>query len=396
MPNMLDYLAWRGDLSIEQDPLNENDELILSQLAYVAFGDRVPGFEGPARVPLHEASQWLLSRDADSEQIHQTGYMWKNNRMLLQALQASRRFGSMHLFNAVDTISTADEKQFAAMCVEIGDGTTLITYRGTDDSLIGWKEDLNMAFACPVPAQEESVRYLHQVAEGVEGKLRLSGHSKGGNLAMYAAACCDDTAADRILTIVSHDGPGLNEKTIRSSGYARIRDRLRVYIPHFSFVGMLLEHENNYTVVHSDAKSVLQHDAFSWQMQGAEMLHADMPSERSLHTNRIIRQWIQTLQADEQRLFIEAAYEVASNAYGDTLPEDVADTNLISLTTSAQAVLPAVLRLEPRKRSLFTKGIGELLSTALKNIRLPWQKEDEAELDALMDTVQLDESGQGT
>lgn len=369
MANMLDYIAWRGDVPIACAPLNENDELILSQLAYVAFGDYIPGPERPEdSVRLGDAVQWLLAYDVRAEHIHQTGFMWKDNMRLLQALADCPRFADMRLSRYVDSVSAKDEKQFAAMTVTPGDATTLVAFRGTDDSLIGWKEDLNMVYACPIPAQREAARYLDAVAEGTQGGLRVTGHSKGGNLAVYAASTCCVATQARLLAVVSHDGPGQAKATIESDGYARIRDRLRVYIPHFSFVGMLLEHENNYTVVQSDAKTLLQHDAFSWQMLGTKMCYADAPDETSLETNRIIREWIDTLGEEQQKLFIEAVYEVAEDAYGDTLPEDVTEQSW----PSAQAVFSAVLRQEPKNRAIFHKSLGELFSTVIKNIRMPW------------------------
>lgn len=391
MPNMLDYLDWRGDLTLQQAELNENDELILSQLAYVAFGEHLPGLDAPGDlVSVRDAVGWVLDNDPDGERIHQTGFMWKDNKTLMAALRESRRFGDMQLSCYMDIVSPEDEKQFAALTIGLGDGTMAVVYRGTDDTLIGWKEDLNMAIDGPIPAQQEAVRYLERVARAVPGPLRLMGHSKGGNLALYAGAHCSDAVEARLLSVTSHDGPGQTKDTICSDGYARIRDRLRVYIPHFSLVGMLLEHENNYTIVQSTAKTVLQHDAFSWQMKGTRMMYADAPSESSLNTNRVLRQWIDTLDTEEKRLFIEAVYEVMCETYGDTLPEDV-ETNW---SASAQAVFANILKLSPKVRSRFTKGLGELFSTALRNIRFPWQKEDEQEkreaMEEVMDTVRLE------
>lgn len=387
MPNMLDYITWRGDLSIRQDALNENDILILAQLAYVAFGEYIPGPDKPeARVTLEDAVAWLVGTDPDGEQIHQTGFMWKNNQQLLRALRGSRRFGEMGMFAYVDSVSAADEKQFAAVTYEVGDGSALVTYRGTDDTLIGWKEDLNMSYDTPVPAQTEATEYLERIAAVFPGPLRVTGHSKGGNLAVYAAAHCSDAVAERLVSVISHDGPGLDQATIDSAGYARIRERLKVFIPHFSLVGMLLEHENNYTVVQSDAKNVLQHDAFSWQMQGTRMLYADAPSEASLSTNQVLRQWMQTLSGDQRKLFIEAVYEIASTTYGDKIPENVVETNW---TLSAPEIISAVLKLDPHTRSMFSKSLLQLFSTAIKNIRLPWQKEekDAEKLEAVEEPV---------
>lgn len=381
MPNLLDYIAWRGDLTLAQDPLNENDELVLSQFSYVAFGDRLPGIDAlDQSVPLGEAAAWLLAHDAQGKKIHQTGYLWEDNLRLLRALQDSPRFASQQVTGYVENTSSQDEKQFAAMTLHLTDGSTLVAFRGTDDTLVGWKEDLNMVFSCPIPAQQEALDYLRQVAAATSRPLRLCGHSKGGNLAVYAASWCEDEIAERILSIASHDGPGQSSATINSAGYARIRDRLRVYIPHFSFVGMLLEHESNYKVVQSDAKELLQHDAFSWQLQGTKMLCEDAPSERSLQTNQIIRQWIATLGETDQRLFIDAVYEIAEATYGDVLPDDVERI----WPTGVQGILSAMLKLEPQKRGLFQSVLGALFSTAIRNIRLPWHRDSRQEHETLL------------
>lgn len=377
MPNMLDYLAWRGDLPLSRDPLNENDELILSQFAYIAFGEHIHGLEAAQNaITIADAVSWLLEHDPNAELIHQTGYMWKDNLELIKVLNGADRFSGMRLSNYVDVISPEDEKQFAAITIALGDGSTMVAFRGTDDSLIGWKEDLNMALSSAVPAQKEAVRYLERVAASTDGPLRVCGHSKGGNLAVFASSLCHPSVQDRILSIVSHDGPGHSRQLIKSEGYSRIRDRLRVYIPHFSFVGILLEHDNNYTVVRSDAKNILQHDAFSWQMQGTRMICAETPAESSLHTNRIIREWMHSLNDEDQRLFVEAVYEVACATYGDTLPEDVEH----SWPLSAQSVFTAMFKLEPKLRNNFTKSLGDLFATALKNFRFPWQHEEESTL----------------
>lgn len=396
MPNLLDYIAWRGDLSLEQDPLNENDELVLSQLAYVAFGEYVPGPASlPASVSVQDAARWLLAYDPEATKIHQTGYLWKENHALLRAAEASRRFAPMRLAAYVEITSSEseDEMQFAATTIFLPDGTTMLAYRGTDDSLVGWKEDLHMVFDCPIPAQRAALRYLGEVAAAVPGPLRLCGHSKGGNLAIFAASNCDDETAARILSVVSHDGPGQSEATITSDGYARIRDRLRVYIPHFSVVGMLLEHENNYKVVQSNAKRLMQHDAFSWQMQGVQMLCEDTPSEQSLAANQIIRQWINTLDTQDQRMFVEAVYEIATATYGDTLPDDVERI----WPSGVQALFSGLLSFDAGKRSLFHSVLGELFSATVKSIRLPWHKEDEkrADLHERLDTVKLEDKPNG-
>lgn len=373
MPNMLDYLAWRGDLPAEADGMNENDWLILSQIAYIGFDGIVPGLEAGGSVPLRQAAEALLSKDPDGKLIHQTGYMWENNKKLLRALAESRRFGDLPLWGYVSSTSLVDEKQFAAICMSPAGGTH-IAFRGTDDTLIGWKEDLNMAYDAPVPAQLESVRYLQAVATRTEGPLTVSGHSKGGNLAIYAAACAEAPAQRRIEKVISHDGPGQDVKTVRSEGYLRVRDRIVAYTPQFSIVGMLLEHENDFTVVQSDAKTVLQHDAFSWQMQGPAMLRAEGPSGVSTGFTRVLHDWLSTLDVPERKLFVDAVYEIAQSTYGETIPDLEP-----KWTAGAHSAFATIRGLEPGTRSMFYKSLGDLFATALKTLRLPWRKDEAVE-----------------
>lgn len=370
MPNMLDYLKWRGDLTLSQDGLSEVDMLILSQLAYVVFGDLVPGpAEAGQTTTITETATTLLSLDPEGELTRQTKHLWRYNKLLLEALARSRRFGDMRLWGHIDSVSLDDEKQFAALSIDIGDGNTVVAYRGTDGTLVGWKENFNMTFESPVPAQAQSAWYLADIARRTSGALYLTGHSKGGNLAVYAAACCDEAVQPRIASVVNFDGPGFTESLIASPGYARIRDRLRVYIPHFSVVGMLLEHEQDYTIVQSDAKRVMQHDAFSWQVQGREMLRENALSKASLEAERIIRVWLESLDIEERKLFINAAYEMICNGDKQTIYE--LETHWPS---SAQAVLAALNTLEPEKRSIIQKVLKELFSAAIGG-RFPWHRE---------------------
>jgi len=353
---MLDYLAWRGDLTLSQHGLCENDFLILSQLSYVAFGPFIPG-PGGGSVPLSEAAEALLAFDPNAEKIHQTSYLWKNNAKLLSMLPTSRRFGGMPLFAAVDVMSVQDQKQFAALSIRLADGVC-ISFRGTDDTVIGWKEDLNMAFESPIPAQVEASAYLARIAAETSGPLYLTGHSKGGNLAVYAAAHADESVQRRIVRTINHDGPGLDPETVLSAGYAAIRDRLSVYIPYFSIVGMLLEHEDDYIVVESDGRLIWQHDAFTWQMRGTGMLRAEGPSEASQNINHILKGWLETLDYDRRKTFIEAVFEIIA-AQGDNIDLEA------SWPVSAQRTISALLSLEPSTRSTFYKLIGDFLAAAI-------------------------------
>ena len=174
--------------------------------------------------------------------------------------------------------------------------------------------------------------------------------------------------------MLSFDGPGQDERVVQSEGYARIRGRMRLYIPHFSVVGMLLEQEKRYTVVESDEKGLMQHSAFSWQIDRDRFVEKPALSEQSLEINRILREWLKGLGPEDRRIFSDAVYEVLGAAEKKTLT-DMGE----SLTKSAQAVLKALRDLSTEKREMFQKALGDLFSIAVSGIRLPWAKEKKDE-----------------
>ena len=373
MPNLMDYLDWRGELTFAQAPFNQVDGLILAQFAYVALDGLVPGNDRlPASRPLGEAATKLLAHGQD---IHQTGYMWKDNRRLAEALINARRFGSLGLMGYESCISSDEATQFAAMTYLLPDGSAAVAFRGTDDTLVGWKEDLALSFDSPVPAQEAAAAYLQAVAAAYPGPLRVMGHSKGGNLAVYAAAMAEEALQKRIVSLINYDGPGMDPRTLQSPGYQRIRERMDIYFPHFAVVGMLLEHEETYRLVQSSATAIMQHDAFSWQVLGPTFRFAQAPSPVSLATNQVIKAWLSTLSPTERKLFTDTVYDIATAG---------GDENLSQLESNWRESLKAILRktrsLDPEIRSVFHKQLLALFATAVKSLfRLPQRKEETGE-----------------
>ena len=156
----------------------------------------------------------------------------------------------------------------AALTVLLEDGSAFLAFRGTDGTLVGWKEDFNLSFLDVVPAQLEAADYVQTFAAGFSGPLRLGGHSKGGNLAVAGAALAGMKARDQIRSVWSFDGPGLNAYLLARPGYSELLTRIRSFVPKSSVVGLLLAHEEPYTVVDSDQEGLFQHDPYSWQVQG--------------------------------------------------------------------------------------------------------------------------------
>ncbi len=309
MGNMLDYLDWRGDLTFEQAPFNEVDNLVLSQLVYVNLDYIVPPEWIDASVSIREAAERYFHLYTE-ERIQGFGHMVRNSALVLRKLQGCARFANAKLSKFQNIVDLDRTKQFAAMHVELEDGTVYVAYRGTDSTIVGWKENFNMTVTMPVPAQFEAVRYLEDTAgEGI-APLRLGGHSKGGNLAAYAAVMCRADLKARILEAYNNDGPGFDAKIARSDAYAEMRGRIRTIVPQASVVGMLLEHEEAYAVVKSNQSLLMQHDAFSWEVMGPRFVRADQVARESRLVEAALKSWLGQLAKPQREQFVDALFHV--------------------------------------------------------------------------------------
>ncbi len=248
MQNIIDYLDWRGDVPFSAAPFNPVDNLILSQFSYIILDGIAPG----------------TMREIVSELI-KLGRVHDNNLKLSKRLAESRRFGSARVSHSMELFDPKLEMQFGALVVDTDDGATCVAFRGTDATLVGWKEDLNMSFSEEVPSQGAAVQFLNDGLRENTRPLRVMGHSKGGNLAVYASAMCRRDVQDRIVAIYNNDGPGLCDSVMASEGYARIESRVSTFVPQSSVVGMLMNHTENYQVIHAyGAEGIEQHDPYVW------------------------------------------------------------------------------------------------------------------------------------
>lgn len=307
MANILDYLAWRGDITLAQSPFNPVDSLILSVLSYLPFDGIVPAQfdkKGPTIAAAHSE---FAARDQAGLPIRAD-----DDVQLLAALATSARFSGMRLSGYAGKLSEARQEQFAALTIQTGDGCTYVSFRGTDHSLVGWKEDFNMSFMSPVPAQRDAVAYLEGAARHIRGPFRVGGHSKGGNLAVYASAFCDRRIQKRIVGVYSNDGPGFDESVISTQGFRDIKERVSAFVPQSSIIGMLLEHTERYVIVHSNQKGIMQHDPYSWSILGRGFVVMDTVSNSSLFIDKTLTQWIKSMDPAQRARFINALYEILS------------------------------------------------------------------------------------
>lgn len=309
MGNMMDYLDWRGDLTFAQSPFNEVDNLILAQLAYLNWDYIVPPEGTGMPVTLREAAERYFQLYSE-ERIRQFNYLVRITVPLLRKAAGCPRFADAKLSHFVNIVELDRTKQFAALHAALPDGSVYVSYRGTDNTLVGWKENFNMSVMTPVPAQFEALRYLEDTTEGSDAPLRLGGHSKGGNLAVYAAVMCRPELKRRILEVYNNDGPGFDTRVTRSEGYREMLGKIRTIIPQSSVVGMLLEHEEDCTVVQSRQTILMQHEAYSWEVLGPGFVRADQVAKRSEILDMALKSWLSQLNRAERIRFVNALFYI--------------------------------------------------------------------------------------
>ena len=354
MANLFDYLIWRGDLTLSQSPFNDVDSLVLSTLSYVFF-DGIVAENMEERITIGEMVDKFLARPRAE---------WKfrvsDDERLLYALKESDRFSDMGLCGYVNKLDFQKEKQFAALTVLPGDGTVFVVYRGTDYSLVGWKENFNMCFMDDVPAQQDAAAYLCSAAEAFpQMRLRVSGHSKGGNLAVYAAAMCPKEVQECICAVYNHDGPGFRETVLVREGYQNILPRVRTFLPQFSVVGMLLEQKGQEIVIRSNGSGILQHEPYSWEILGADFVKQNSLMEKSYFLDHTVSRWMNGLTEEQRELFIDTIYEAVATAPVDDFGEASISPKMIIHTLQA-------LHAEEEGTKIISSGFRMLLEAARK------------------------------
>lgn len=302
MGNIFDYLTWRGDLTFTQDPPNAVDALIFSTLTYVGYG------ETAERPPETAASLRRCAEEFFALENPESRVRSKKDMELLRCAAATARFGQCGLCLYRSVLLPEQETQFAAMTFLLDDGSMFLAYRGTDNSLVGWKEDFNMTFQQTVPAQRLAQEYIREAALAHTAPMRVAGHSKGGNLAVFAAARCSPTVRKRILTVYNNDGPGFTKYMIGDPGYNAIVPRIQTYIPQSSVIGMLLEHEEPFIVIRSKSVGIMQHDPYSWEVEGPHFLPVQEVTESSQFLDATIKTWFAGMTNRERNQLVEVLY----------------------------------------------------------------------------------------
>lgn len=306
MPNIFDYLEWRGDVPFSADPFNDVDGLVLAELAYTLFDGIVP--EDGEKISLGRVREEFF-RDHKRELLMRSEKHFDRAPLLMDGMMSGARFSGTKFSDYIDIVDTKSDMQMSAVTYSLSDGSLYIAFRGTDRSIVGWKEDLNMSYLPETGGQRKAIEYLERVGSREKGPIRVGGHSKGGNFAVYASAFASSGVKDRIIQVYSHDGPGFRPEVLRSKEYAEILPKIISIIPDTSIIGLLLTSEVTHKVIESSARGLEQHDALTWEVLRNDFVPAEL-SDIGVFLRDTQSDWLSKIDDLSRHEFVETLFSL--------------------------------------------------------------------------------------
>ena len=329
MADIFDYLKWRGDLSFAEIRPCEVDSVIFAMMSYLDYGKLCGGEEKTLR---HATEEYCADGRYDSVNLGLIMPSKQINKMVCDAA-ATRRFGTARITDFDARTSKEEGYQFCAVTFHLSGRQLVIAFRGTDDSLAGWREDCCLSFLDEIPAQRMAVEYLERIAEKYpEERIYLTGHSKGGNLAAYAAINCSEDVRARIARAFCHDGPGLSYSMVNSEKFRRMQRKLTVLIPQSSYIGIMFEKGEKYSVIKSTGVGVFQHDPYSWTLDGPNFIRLPELSQKGKRNEEQFRAAMRKMSSAEKQDFVETMFSIIDSTGASTLTE-LTDGKLRKLMT---------------------------------------------------------------
>ena len=361
MANILDYLDWRGDLTLAERPFNEVDNLILAELCYLDFSGFAPESFAVQTVTLQEAANAYFAANPTTDM----GVLVPDQiPVLVRRAAKTARFRDIRLLGYVNRIDEETQTQFSAMTLLLPDGSAYVAFRGTDDTIVGWKEDFNMAFTPEIPAQKYACTYLQQAAEALPFRpLRVGGHSKGGNLAVYAAVFCGEAVQKQLAAVYNNDGPGFYASLLPLPAHRAISEKITTILPESSVVGMLLAHEERYQVVRSTQIGLMQHDGFSWQVKGEAFEHLTELAEGGRIMDQTLKAFLQELTEPQRVQFVDTLFAILTCTDASTLT-DLKEGGL----KTASAMVKALQALDKPTRKALSGTLRLLLKSGARSV----------------------------
>ena len=360
MADIFDYLRKRGSVPFEEDPFNEVDNLVLAMLSYTDFDGILD--DSFNTTSLNIADRKYFEKHSRAE-ARKSIFHFIRAPLLMDGMLKGNRFRETTLTKYVDIINSDKDMQMAAVTFLLSDGSAYVAFRGTDTTVAGWKEDFNMSYMPETAGQLSAVRYLNEVGAEIKGPIRVGGHSKGGNFAVYASAFCDREIQDRILEVYTNDGPGFRSEVMEREAYKRILPRVVSIVPDTSIVGMLLTNNVGHIVVKSKDVGLLQHNALTWMVDQNRFRHTKQSAFGSF-INRSQKEWLSNLDDKSREMFVNTLFSFFEATGMDTFDEMIANGR-----TSAEKIITSIKNLPKEQQVALVAAMGGLLKSGRQVVR---------------------------
>ena len=352
---LLDYLAWRNDVPLSVSPFNEVDNVIFSYLSYIDFRDLKEDWKG--FFDLKDLFRDFCEKYS-LEEIKTTGEFTERAPLLLQEMMAGERFSATKVGYYAEDFDKDQVKQFAALVFLLPDGRNYISFRGTDKTITGWKEDFLMSCQSETAGAKEAVAYFNKIAPVLEGELILGGHSKGGNFAMYAAAFCEAEHKERIMQVYNNDGPGFREEVIQSPEFQELLPKIITIAPQSSIIGQLLSNPAEQHVIHSTAKGILQHDAMTWEAEKDTLVSSEL-DELSEYTKTTLGSWLESMDDETRESLCTTAFSLIESTKSETFIEFSGN-----LMKNMEAIWKEMGKLPEEKKKEIMNALSNLMESS--------------------------------
>lgn len=310
MGNLITYVQQYGAQTFKDKSLTDIDILVLTEIAYLPFDEIVSSsFEEKAAISLNQlGKEFEIIKEKEHE--NNPFMITKERIQLLDIVSKSQRYKDIKVFGFMNDIDDELTKQFAAVCYQWEEESRWIIFRGTDESLTGWKEDFMMTYSDLIPAQIDAIEYLRKQAELFSGSLNISGHSKGGNLSLYASAMQEEDIQHRIQQIYCWDAPGVHRSILNTEGYQRVVSKAKRYIPQDSIVGLMLESQVPYHIIESQGSGISQHSALMWNIEDDYFVELTELTKNSQLADQTFKQWTEVVSDEDLKLFFDTFFEL--------------------------------------------------------------------------------------
>lgn len=353
MSHLIDYLEKVENLTFDQEPLNILDKVCINEIGYLTYEKWLTASDLKKPINLHDFAE-------GKELNPDYSFMVTKERVeLAEAIVRSRRFAGLHLSNYRSVLDKEVEKQFAAMIFSLPElDYYQLVFRGTDDSVIGWKEDFQLTYSREIPAHRSAMTFLEEHLLNLSGHITVSGHSKGGNLALYSAVQSSTSLREKIAELLLLDSPGLMKSLLEKPSYQELKARMTVIRPQDSVVGVMLYWDRPAQLVAAEGIGFAQHNALSWEVDLAanDFAYEDQPTELSQRLEETFQEWIETLPKQQLKQVCDLVFDTIL----DSGIESLDDIGIQALPQIGQ-MLQEFGNLSDKQKKVLQDGFNQLL-----------------------------------